>query len=211
MELKVEPVPPVVNTGGTGYLVSLLNWSPDRCANIGCVSPPHSQAVHYRVMDSPVGPLTLAGVGATLMHVRMAGQSHEPDRSRWEPADGDRFSDAAEQLDAYFAGTLTEFALNLNLVGTGFQRRVWAALRTIPYGQTRSYGQIAEQIGSLGAARAVGLASGRNPISIIVPCHRVIGSSGGLTGYAGGLDRKKALLSLEKSNRPAEPALFALK
>lgn len=164
--------------------------------------------LHYRTVDSPVGPLTLAGLGSTLHHLRMTGQTHEPDRSGWRPAAADAFGDAVEQLRAYFAGELTEFDLDLEPVGTEFQRRVWTALRTIPYGETRSYGQIAEQIGSPGASRAVGLANGRNPIGIIVPCHRVIGSSGGLTGYGGGLDRKRALLALEKNNSPAGATLF---
>ena len=152
--------------------------------------------LRYRTMASPVGTLTLAGMGSTLMHLRMAGQTHEPDRSGWIP-DDDAFADVAEQLTAYFAGSLTEFDVDLELAGTEFQRRVWAALQTIPYGETRSYGQIAEQIGSPGASRAVGLANGRNPVGIIVPCHRVIGSGGGLTGYGGGIDRKRALLTLE--------------
>jgi methylated-DNA-[protein]-cysteine S-methyltransferase len=160
--------------------------------------------VRCRVVDSPVGPLTLAGVGTTLMHLRMADQSHEPDRSAWEPAEKNAFGDVVDQLEAYFAGALTQFDIDLGLAGTQFQRRVWAALQTIPYGETRSYGQIAEQIGSPGASRAVGLANGRNPVGIVVPCHRVIGSTGGLTGYGGGLDRKRTLLMLEKNNRPAE-------
>ncbi|HNM09879.1 MAG TPA: methylated-DNA--[protein]-cysteine S-methyltransferase [Mycobacterium sp.] len=164
--------------------------------------------MRYRTIDSPVGLLTLAGVGSTLMHLRMVDQTHEPDRSGWEPADDDAFPEAVEQLSAYFAGELTEFDLDLRLAGTEFQRRVWAALRTIPYGETRSYGQIAEQIGSPGASRAVGLANGRNPIGIIVPCHRVIGSTGGMTGYGGGIDRKRALLALEKSRKPANLTLF---
>ena len=152
----------------------------------------------YRTIDSPVGPLTLAGSGSTLFHLRMTDQTHEPDRSDWQAAGPGAFDRAVKQLEAYFAGELTDFELELELVGTDFQRRVWAALQTIPYGETRSYGQIAEQIGSPGASRAVGLANGRNPISIIVPCHRVIGSSGGLTGYGGGVDRKRTLLGLEK-------------
>ena len=163
--------------------------------------------VRFSTMDSPIGPLTLAGTGATLTHLRMAGQTHEPDRSGWVPADG-AFADVVEQLEAYFAGSLTEFDVELQLIGTEFQRRVWAALQTIPYGETRSYGQIAEQIGSPGASRAVGLANGRNPIGIIVPCHRVIGSTGGLTGYGGGVDRKQTLLALEKNRSPAQAALF---
>jgi len=153
--------------------------------------------LQYRIVDSPVGPLTLAGNGSTLMHLRMVGQTHEPDRSGWEPAGADAFADVVAQLEAYFAGELIAFDIELELTGTEFQRRVWAALQTIPYGETRSYGQIAEQIGSPTASRAVGMANGRNPIGIIVPCHRVIGSSGGLTGYGGGIERKRTLLELE--------------
>jgi methylated-DNA-[protein]-cysteine S-methyltransferase len=107
------------------------------------------------------------------------------------------FDDAVEQLDAYFAGELTEFDLELDLDGTAFNRQVWTALRDIPYGETRSYGDIARVIGSPGASRAVGAANGRNPIAIVIPCHRVIGASGALTGYGGGLDRKRQLLELE--------------
>lgn len=162
--------------------------------------------LRYRTIASPVGPLTLAGVDNTLMHLRMAEQTHEPDRSGWEPADSDAFAAAAEQLDSYFAGSLTTFDLDLDLAGTDFQRRVWAALRTIPYGETRTYGEIAEQVGSPGAFRAVGLANGRNPISIIVPCHRVIGSGGGMTGYGGGIDRKRHLLALEKQTLEKQTA-----
>lgn len=137
----------------------------------------------------------------------MMDQTHEPNRANWEQ-DDDVFGDAVEQLGAYFAGELTSFDLDLELVGTEFQRRVWEALRTIPYGETRSYGEIALQIGAPGAFRAVGLANGRNPIGIIVPCHRVIGASGALTGYGGGLDRKRALLDLEKSRKQAALPLF---
>lgn len=166
-------------------------------------------SVRYQTIDSPVGPLLLAGRGSTLMHLRMAGQSHEPDRSGWRPADPGAFAGVVEQLGAYFAGELTGFDVELDLVGTPFQRRVWAALQTIPYGATCSYGQIADLIGSPLAARAVGLATGRNPVSIIVPCHRVISSKGNLTGYAGGLDRKRALLQLEK-NELGENGLTAI-
>jgi methylated-DNA-[protein]-cysteine S-methyltransferase len=164
--------------------------------------------LRYRIIDSPIGPLTLAGRGSTLMHLRMIDQTHEPDRGGWEPADPDAFADVIAQLNGYFAGTLTTFNVDMQSDGTEFQRRVWAALQTIPYGETRSYGQIAEQIGSPAASRAVGMANGRNPISIIVPCHRVIGSSGGLTGYGGGIERKRALLELELSAKSMTPALF---
>ncbi|MFG1932316.1 methylated-DNA--[protein]-cysteine S-methyltransferase [Mycobacterium sp. NPDC048908] len=161
--------------------------------------------VLFRSMDSPVGKLTLAGKQGRLMHLRMVDQTYEPSRDGWVP-DDDAFSEAVDQLEAYFAGELTEFDVDLDLVGTAFQRKVWEALLTIPYGETRSYGEIARQIGTPAAFRAVGLANGHNPIGIIVPCHRVIGSNGGLTGYGGGIDRKRALLALEKSR--TAPALF---
>ena len=154
-------------------------------------------AMQFRTVESPVGLLTLAGNGRRLMHLWMVDQTHEPSHGGWE-RDDKAFVDAVEQLDAYFAGERWEFDLELDLVGTNFQRRVWQALRTIPYGETRSYGHIAEQIGSPGAFRAVGLANGHNPIGIIVPCHRVIGTNGSLTGYGGGLERKKILLELER-------------
>ena len=102
-----------------------------------------------------------------------------------------------DQLEAYFCGTLTRFDLPLDLAGTDFQLRIWRALRAIPYGQTRTYGQIAKALGQPGAARAVGLANNQNPVPIIVPCHRVIGADGSLTGYGGGLPRKRRLLELE--------------
>ncbi|WP_029109866.1 methylated-DNA--[protein]-cysteine S-methyltransferase [Mycobacterium sp. URHD0025] len=161
--------------------------------------------LHYRTMDSPVGLLTLAGRDGRLMHLRMVDQTYEPSREGWEN-DDTAFADAVDQLSAYFAGERTDFDLELDMVGTQFQRRVWQALQTIPYGQTCSYGEIARQIGSPGASRAVGLANGHNPIGIIVPCHRVIGANGSLTGYGGGLDRKRALLELERSR--TMPALF---
>lgn len=152
----------------------------------------------YRIIDSPIGPLTLAGVGPVLTHLRMVDQTYEPDRADWELNDR-AFPDAVEQLAAYFAGELREFELRLEMAGTEFQRRVWAALRAIPYGETRSYGEIAKDIGSPTAFRAVGLANGRNPIAVIVPCHRVIGANGSLTGFGGGMERKSTLLELEKN------------
>jgi methylated-DNA-[protein]-cysteine S-methyltransferase len=163
--------------------------------------------VRYRTVDSPVGPLTLAGRDDRLMHLRMVDQTYAPSRAGWVPDDA-AFPDAVGQLAAYFAGELTEFDLDLDLVGTAFQQRVWQALLTIPYGQTRSYGEVARQIGAPAASRAVGLANGRNPIGIIVPCHRVIGANGSLTGYGGGIDRKKALLQMERSRDNAIPTLF---
>jgi methylated-DNA-[protein]-cysteine S-methyltransferase len=164
-------------------------------------------AIQFRSVDSPVGLLTLAGRDGRLMHLRMGDQTYEPSHDGWEP-DDTVFPKAVEQLESYFAGELFDFDLDLELVGTRFQRSVWAALLTIPYGETRSYGEIAAQIGSPGAFRAVGLANGHNPIGIIVPCHRVIGANGSLTGYGGGLDRKRELLALEKMRKPATPTLF---
>ena len=163
--------------------------------------------VRYRMVDSPVGKLTLAGPKGRLRHLRMVDQTYEPNRTGWEP-DDTAFQDAVEQLEEYFRGERTEFELELDLVGTAFQKRVWSALLTIPYGETRSYGQVAAQLDAPGASRAVGLANGHNPIGIIVPCHRVIGANGSLTGYGGGLARKRALLDLEKQKASLIPTLF---
>lgn len=162
-------------------------------------------SLQCRSVDSPVGLLTLAGRDGRLMHLRMVDQTYEPSRDDWE-ADDSAFPDAVEQLAEYFAGERTVFDLELHMVGTAFQRRVWTALQAIPYGETCTYGDIAREIGSPGAFRAVGLANGHNPIGIVVPCHRVIGANGSLTGYGGGLGRKRVLLDLEKSRR--EPVLF---
>ncbi|MCV7030652.1 methylated-DNA--[protein]-cysteine S-methyltransferase [Mycobacterium sherrisii] len=156
--------------------------------------------IQYRTVDSPIGPLTLAGYGEVLTNLRMVDQTYEPSRADWSP-DPKAFGAAVDQLTAYFAGELTRFDVELDLRGTEFQRRVWQALRTIPYGETRSYGEIAAQIGAPGAARAVGLANGHNPIAIVVPCHRVIGANGSLTGFGGGLGRKRTLLELEKERQ----------
>ena len=163
--------------------------------------------IHYRTIDSPIGPLALAGRGGVLTNLRMLNQTYEPDRSDWVRDDG-AFPDAVDQLEAYFAGDRTDFDVELRLIGSEFQRRVWQALLTIPYGETRSYGEIAEQIGAAGSARAVGLANGHNPIAIIVPCHRVIGANGSLTGYGGGLDRKRSLLDMEKGVKLGSLTLF---
>jgi methylated-DNA-[protein]-cysteine S-methyltransferase len=163
--------------------------------------------IQYRTIDSPIGLLTLAGRGSVLTNLRMVDQTYEPSRTGWSRDPG-AFSTAVDQLEAYFAGELTDFDIELDLRGTEFQQRVWKALLTIPYGETRSYGEIAEQIGAPGAARAVGLANGHNPIAIVVPCHRVIGAGGSLTGYGGGLDRKRTLLELEKQRASVNLTLF---
>lgn len=149
-----------------------------------------------RTIDSPIGRLTLAGTGSTLTRLVIAGQRHQPDQSGWN-VDQQAFPDVVAQISAYFDGVLTRFEVDTRLDGTVFQRRVWEAVQSIPYGQTRSYAHIAEQIGAPGAVRAVGAAVGRNPVPVIVACHRVVGSTGTLTGYVGGVDRKKALLARE--------------
>jgi methylated-DNA-[protein]-cysteine S-methyltransferase len=156
----------------------------------------------YTTMDSPIGDLLLAGDGNGLQLLSMQGGRRpvaiDP---RWQRQD-EPFDDAKRQLREYFDGERRDFHLPLDLIGNPFELRVWSALRQIPYGETVSYGHIAGEIGSPGAARAVGLANGRNPIALIVPCHRVIGASGNLTGYGGGLERKQFLLDLEAGVLP---------
>ena len=150
----------------------------------------------YDKIDSPIGELLLAGDGQALTAVHMNGAPGAGWRR--DPAP---FRDAAEQLRAYFAGELRDFDLALAPRGTPFQRRVWDALRDIPYGRTISYSELAATVGRPGAARAVGAANGRNPLAVVVPCHRVIGAGGALTGYGGGLGRKRLLLDLEARRR----------
>jgi methylated-DNA-[protein]-cysteine S-methyltransferase len=153
----------------------------------------------YKLMKSPVGQLTLVGSDAGLAAVLW--QDEDPSRVRLGPMNENAshpvLIQAQQQLEEYFAGKRRKFSIKLDPAGTEFQNKVWNALRTIPFGETRSYGQIAEQIGSGKAVRAVGAANGRNPLSIIVPCHRVIGADGTLTGFAGGLKIKEQLLALE--------------
>ncbi|WLH91779.1 methylated-DNA--[protein]-cysteine S-methyltransferase [Pseudomonas sp. FP453] len=156
-------------------------------------------AYEYMLMPSPVGQLTLVArdgkLSAILWETERAnrvrlGELHEAN-------DSPVLLEAQRQLQEYFAGTRHQFTLDLDFTGTVFQKQVWQALLTIPFGETRSYSQIAQQIGNPKAVRAVGAANGRNPISIIAPCHRVIGASGELTGFAGGLQAKQYLLALE--------------
>lgn len=155
-------------------------------------------------LDSPVGVITLVAVDGELSGLYLHEQRHAPVIEVQEPGAADRqvLLEAQRQLGEYFAGTRRSFELPVALVGTPFQRRVWAALCEIPYGETTSYGRLAERIGSPGAARAVGLANGRNPVSLVVPCHRVVGSTGRLVGYGGGLARKERLLALEQGLAP---------
>lgn len=157
----------------------------------------------HTVIDSPYGLLTLVADDGVLCGLYMTEQRHRPAQETFGPRDDTLFGEAEEQLKAYFAAELKEFTLPLSLHGTPFQRTVWAELRKIPYGETRTYGDLAHALGAPTASRAVGLANGRNPIGIIVPCHRVVGANGSLTGYGGGLDRKQRLLTFESG-----PALF---
>lgn len=153
----------------------------------------------YKTVASPVGMLTLVARGGRLAAVLW--ENDRPGRVRlgaMRPDDADPvLCEAERQLAEYFAGRRTRFELELDFIGTDFQKKVWQALLTIPYGQTRSYRDIAVQVGSSNAVRAVGAANGRNPLSIIAPCHRVVGTSGSLTGFAGGLSAKAELLRLE--------------
>lgn len=149
---------------------------------------------------SPVGRLVLTSDGTSLTRVRFGA---EPDPA-WTSEPCEVLERAVTQLREYFAGDRTAFDLPLDPAGTPFQRATWLALREIPYAETISYGQLAARVGNPHASRAVGLANGRNPISIVVPCHRVIGANGSLTGYGGGVDRKRTLLDLERRVAGAE-------
>ncbi|MFD1214319.1 methylated-DNA--[protein]-cysteine S-methyltransferase [Arthrobacter sp. GCM10027362] len=162
----------------------------------------------HTVMDSPLGELTLvAGLGG-LCALYFPGHRRLPEVSALGARCEDGFGDAKRQLAEYFAGERTGFDLPLAPAGDAFQLKVWDLLRRIPYGQTRTYGQLARQLGGPHLARAVGNANGRNPISIVVPCHRVIGADGALVGYAGGLERKRFLLELEEAPEARAARLF---
>ena len=162
----------------------------------------------YKLMDSPVGQLKLVANGDRLAAILW--ENDKPNRVRLaalvQANDCPVLIETERQLNEYFAGTRHAFDLPLNFQGTEFQQKVWQALLTIPFGQTRSYTEIALQIGNVNAVRAVGAANGKNPISIVAPCHRVIGASGDLTGFAGGLTNKMLLLSLEAGQTSLEAA-----
>ncbi|HRP69326.1 MAG TPA: methylated-DNA--[protein]-cysteine S-methyltransferase [Turneriella sp.] len=155
--------------------------------------------LYYTYIKSPIDKLCLISNGGALTHLLMEKHRHAPHiESHWiEKENLPIFNEATRQLNAYFSGKLKTFNLPIDPSGTTFQKRVWRALMRIPYGETLSYGQLAHRVGNPNASRAVGLANGRNPISIIIPCHRVIGASGSLTGYGGGVERKRFLLELE--------------
>jgi methylated-DNA-[protein]-cysteine S-methyltransferase len=160
--------------------------------------PDTSACTAQTTINTPLGRLLLARTAKGLAGVWFEGQKHHPaPLSVVRRPDDALLRRAADQLHAYFAGETPVFDVPLDLQGTPFQRSVWQALLAIPGGETRSYGEIAQALGSASAVRAVGGAVGRNPVSVIVPCHRVVGSDGSLTGYAGGVDRKRALLELE--------------
>ncbi len=161
--------------------------------------------IYFTEFNSPIGVLSLRGTERGLTGIFMETHRHGPaeaERLGWQQNDR-LFAEARRQLNEYFAGRRQVFALAMDrdaLAGTTFQRRVWLALESIPYGVTISYGELARRIEQPTAVRAVGLANGRNPLSIVVPCHRVIGANGTLTGYGGGLERKRWLLELERSH-----------
>jgi methylated-DNA-[protein]-cysteine S-methyltransferase len=158
----------------------------------------------YKMMQSPVGLLRLVASSHGLAAILW--EKDDPKRVRLGPLQEDKnhpvLLETERQLRDYFAGSLEKFSLKLDFVGTEFQKKVWRSLLAIPFGETRSYGQIARQIGHPKAVRAVGAAIGKNPISIITPCHRVIGSNGKLTGFAGGLATKASLLKMESKSAP---------
>jgi methylated-DNA-[protein]-cysteine S-methyltransferase len=154
--------------------------------------------LHHEAWDvyaSPIGPLTLQAGPRGLTALRFPGEAEGLDPAARNP---EALADATEQLDAYFAGERRTFDLELDLHGTAFQRQVWSALRRIPAGETLTYTELARELGRPQAARAIGAAVGATPVPIVVPCHRVVGSDGRLTGYRGGLERKRALLDLER-------------
>jgi methylated-DNA-[protein]-cysteine S-methyltransferase len=167
----------------------------------------HTMTYVYKFIDSPLGQLKLVASEKGLAAVLW--ENDDPRRVRLGPlvedSDNRLLKEAEKQLNAYFKGELKKFTVPLDFKGTDFQKSVWTALLTIPFGETRSYAQIARQIGKPEASRAVGAANGRNPISIIAPCHRVLGSNGRLTGFAAGLEAKDELLKLEGRNPQLGP------
>jgi methylated-DNA-[protein]-cysteine S-methyltransferase len=159
----------------------------------------NNDEISYTYIDSPVGRIMLVGNFRGLLEISfMAGRTPKAPDPRWH-LDDSQFGDAIAQFRDYFDGNLREFDLRLQPSGTPFQLQVWKALREIPYGETISYAELARRIGKPRAVRAVGAANGKNPLSIVIPCHRVIGSDGSLTGYGGGMENKKYLLALEGS------------
>ncbi|MEO6827343.1 MAG: methylated-DNA--[protein]-cysteine S-methyltransferase [Microbacteriaceae bacterium] len=164
--------------------------------------------ISHTTIGSPVGELTLVADEGGLTGIYFTEHIRRPPASDFGARDGDGFAEVERQLGEYFAGSRKSFDLRLNPHGDDFQKKVWMLLRGIPYGQTRSYGALAVELGDPNLARAVGAANGKNPLSIVVPCHRVVGADGRLTGYAGGLERKAFLLELEESPEVKAGKLF---
>jgi methylated-DNA-[protein]-cysteine S-methyltransferase len=163
----------------------------------------------HTIMNSPIGELTLVAAEGTLSGVYFPGDWTRPDPATFGERSDRGFAQVERQLAEYFAGARTTFGLDIARFGDGFQRKVWRLIERIPYGETTTYGDLARELGDASVARAVGGAVGHNPLSVIVPCHRVIGKDGRLTGYAGGLERKRFLLDLETAHCQAPTlALF---
>ncbi len=180
------------------------------------MASPRTTAWHSE-LGSPVGPLTVVRDDDAVIGLYFEGHSRRPDPSRWGDRRDEGFDELGAELDDYFAGTRRTFTLPVRLVGTPFQQQVWALLAQIPYGETTTYGALSARLASRSAhPRAVGHAVGQNPVSLLLACHRVVGASGSLTGYAGGLTRKQHLLALEgvlgagERVVPRGPTLFAL-
>jgi len=173
----------------------------------------HRSRLAYGYFDSPVGALLVAGDGDRLHLISFPAERRTTEQPAGWQRDDALFVEAFEQLSAYFAGRLTQFDLPLHLAGTAFQNQVWSALRDIPFGETVSYGALASRIGKPSASRAVGGANGANPLPIVVPCHRVIGSDRSLTGFAGGVEIKRFLLAHESqvSGRHGSPSSLAFR
>jgi methylated-DNA-[protein]-cysteine S-methyltransferase len=163
--------------------------------------------IEHFLMESPLGTLTLVNTDRVLSGLYMPGHLRGPEADSLGSRAMSGFDVVRSQLSEYFERKRVHFEVPIALYGTTFQQSVWNLLQTIPYGETRSYGELADALGNRLAIRAVGLANGRNPISIIIPCHRVVGSNGSLTGYAGGLERKRRLLELEAADIPSQKQL----
>ena len=157
----------------------------------------------HTIIDSPLGELTLVSHDGALTGLYYPGHWYLPEPSTFGVRAESGFEEVEEQLAEYFAGERTAFELRTSTAGDAFQERVWELIARIPYGETTTYGELARELGDPAIARAVGGAVGRNPLSIVVPCHRVVGKDGKLTGYAGGLERKRLLLDLETASRGA--------
>jgi methylated-DNA-[protein]-cysteine S-methyltransferase len=164
----------------------------------------------HTTIDSPIGELSLVASDGVLSGVYFPGHWHMPALEVFGTRSERGFEQAQQQLGEYFAGERTEFELATTIAGDEFQRRVWELIDRIPYGQTTTYGEMAQGLGGPAQAREVGAAVGRNPLSIVVPCHRVVGKDGRLTGYAGGLERKRFLLELEGAGDRVEPEQLQL-